>query len=152
MWGRRRRNLVSLISSTAILFPVSRTIIIIIIIFIFSAIVSWVIVSLFVLSFSVPVRIRSVSTVTLILLMFNFRVSYRKRNVFFDKRDDAYIWGIASRVSASLVIWFSITFNFLAIVSIMLSRSSISLHTRGKISKERTLDTFFLKKVTHMRG
>ena len=143
MWGRWRGNLVSLISSTAILFPVSGTIIIIIIIFIFSAIVSWVIVSLFVLSFSVPVRIRSVSTVTLILLTFNFRVSYRKRNVFFDKRDDAYIWGIAPRVSASLVIWFSITFNFLTIVSIMLSRSSISLHTRGKNIKRKNFGHVF---------
>ena len=42
-----------------------------------------------------------------------------------------------------------ITFNFLAIVSIVLPRSTVSLHMRGKISKKETRN--FLKSYSHER-
>ena len=49
---------------------------------------------------------------------------------------DAYICGVTPGVRASLVIWFSVTFNLLAIVSIVLPRSSVSLHTRERYQRK----------------
>ena len=55
----------------------------------------------------------------------------------------AYICGVTPGVVASRVIWFPITFNFLAIVSIVLSRSSVSLHMRERVSSSSKKELFW---------